>query len=144
MEAWQIWLLAGIAMLVSEIFVPGIVMGLAGVACFTGAIAAGLGLGLAWQLGICLLVLAIEVALLRPVVLRWLHDRRGEHTNLDAVIHAPGKVIEAIPGDSGFGQVKVGGEAWAAVSANGEAIAEGAKVKVLKIKGNKLVVEIPS
>lgn len=144
MELWQIWLLAGVVMLVSEIFVPGIVMGLAGVACFVGAIGAGLGVGLAWQLLACLVVLVLEVALLRPVVLRWLHDRRGDPTNLDAVLHSQGTVIEAIPGDGAYGQVKIGGEAWAAIPANGEAIVQGTKVKVLKIKGNKLVVEISS
>ena len=63
---------------------------------------------------------------------------KDEKTNLDRVIGMKGVVTEDIEKD-GIGEVKVDGKKWSAI-ADSE-ILKGNSVKILKIKGVKLVVE---
>ena len=62
-----------------------------------------------------------------------------EATNLDSVIGKIATVLKEVDSDSG--RVKVMGKDWAARSVDGNKIEEGSKVKVLEIKGVKLIVE---
>ena len=55
-------------------------------------------------------------------------------------IGAVGSVTEAIDG-SGEGRVRLEGQSWRALSADREAIAVGAQIRVVEVRGTALVVE---
>jgi len=62
------------------------------------------------------------------------------HTNIYALKSKKGRVLKEV-GPSKMGRVKIDGETWAARSAHGEVIEEGATVSVLRVRGAHLVVE---
>ena len=65
-------------------------------------------------------------------------DTNHEKTNLDRIIGTRGVVTEDIE-DLVIGEVLVDGKKWSAISS--KPIKKGAKVKIIKIDGVKLVVE---
>lgn len=67
---------------------------------------------------------------------------KKEHikTNADRYIGQTAIVTEDISNINAKGQVKVDNQIWSARSENGEDISAGARVKVLKIEGVKLIV----
>ena len=65
--------------------------------------------------------------------------KKSVPTNADALIGKVGIVTENIDNINFKGQVRVRGQAWTAVSLNGESINEGEEVEVLAIEGVKLI-----
>lgn len=67
--------------------------------------------------------------------------KNDTRTNLDAVIGADARVIERICNIDGKGAVKVMGKEWSARSVDDEIYDEGDIVRVIEIRGVKLIVE---
>ena len=68
---------------------------------------------------------------MRPFVLRYLHSHEdGRLSNADALIGREGLLIEPITEQSA-GYVRVDGDEWKAVSADGSDIEKGAMVRVV-------------
>lgn len=73
----------------------------------------------------------LSILFIRPPLVRLLHAKDTERpSNADALLGREGTVIEAIPED-GSGYVKIDGDAWRAVSKDGEAIKKDSRVKVV-------------
>jgi len=84
---------------------------------------------------------ALFVVLLRPIAVRYINQRRVA-TNADAVIGHEGVVIEEINGTLGKGQVKIMGQVWTAKSDSDDILPVDSLVKVLRIEGAKVIVEL--
>jgi membrane protein implicated in regulation of membrane protease activity len=111
--------------------------------CF-GALAAMLvsafNASIGWQIGVFLLISVILLGLTRPIVKKVLKVK-GEKTNADMVEGKEGIVLSEIDNTSLNGLVKVQGREWTAKNAvDNETIPVGARVKVLRIEGVKVVV----
>ena len=63
-----------------------------------------------------------------------------EKTNMDLIIGSTHRLLKAVSED-GAGEIKVNGVVWNVSSSNGQEIAEGEKVKIIEVKGNKLIAE---
>ena len=101
--------------------------------------AAMLGLQL-WAQLLIFLVSSVAVLIVgRPFLAKKLSVRR-ESTNADRVIGQQGLVLETIDNLRQMGRVSANGLDWTARSENGEVIPEGARVRVLRIDGVKLIV----
>ncbi|MBQ5995123.1 MAG: NfeD family protein [Clostridia bacterium] len=87
---------------------------------------------------ICVSVVCLLVT--RPLVKKFTKGKI-QSTNADRCIGQTAIVIKEINNSEASGQVKVGGNIWSAQSENGELIAEGEKVSVIKIEGVKLIVK---
>ncbi|NTW50240.1 MAG: NfeD family protein [Chlorobiales bacterium] len=139
---WHFWIIGGIILLILEIFTPGFVIGIFGFACFAGAVAAVLGLGLASQIvsfGITIAILFLGV---RPFVIKHLYNRdSGHQTNVSALIGQTGFVTEKIDRSANTGRIKIGGEEWRAATGNELTIEAGQKVVIRKVEGVTLFVE---
>lgn len=111
--------------------------------CF-GALAAmliaALDLSFSIQLGAFLVVSAVLLYFTRPIVYK-IFKLKTVKTNADMMIGKTAIVQETIDNDSGLGRVKVESMDWSARSADKESIDIGEKVSVLRIEGNKLIVE---
>jgi len=90
------------------------------------------------QIVVFFLITSIALILSRTFVKKVIKFEK-EATNLDSVIGKIATVLKEVDSDSG--RVKVMGKDWAARSVDGNKIEEGSKVKVLEIKGVKLIVE---
>lgn len=104
-----------------------------------GALAALVNLPLWAQIVCFLCVSLISMMIVRPIATRYL---RGNvvATNADRCIGAIGIVTQTIQQNE-WGEVKISGSLWHAVSIENDVIEEHVKVKVVAIEGAKLLVK---
>ena len=98
------------------------------------------------QILVFFVVSIVTLASLRPILRKYFTPKLHK-TNVDAVVGASGKVVEAIDNIQSAGRVKIGGMEWAARSSDGEAIPVGTIVAVDRIEGVKVFVskqEVPA
>lgn len=133
MQYYQIWLIVAIILVIVEICTAAF-----GSICFAigaafSALAAGLGLGLTWQIIIFVVVSLLTFIFLRPVAMRFLNRKSKDvKTNADALVGRKGIVSERIDAVQHTGRVAIDGDDWKAVSVDGSAIEKGAEVEIVK------------
>ena len=134
MDAYQIWLIVAIVLVILEILTAGF-----GVICFAigaafSALAAGLGASLTWQIIIFAVLSLLTFVFLRPVVIRFLEKRSKDvKTNADAIVGRKGIVSERIDLEKHTGRVAIDGDDWKAVSEDGSVIEKGTTVEIIKL-----------
>jgi membrane protein implicated in regulation of membrane protease activity len=134
MQAYQIWLIIAILLLIFEICSATF-----GAICFAigagfSALAAGLGANLTWQIVIFAVVSLLTFIFLRPVVMRFLERKSKDvKTNADALIGRKGVVSERIDAAQHTGRVAIDGDDWKAVSDDGSVIEKGTTVEIVKL-----------
>lgn len=109
------------------------------VGALVALIAAIAGASTAIQIGLFLVVSCALLALLWPLVKKYLNPSHVA-TNIDSIIGSQGLVTESIDNVTAQGQVKIGAMYWTARSTSGESIAAGTKIKVDTIEGVKVFV----
>lgn len=134
MEAYQIWLIAAIVLVIFEICSATF-----GAICFAigagfSALAAGLGAGVTWQIVIFAVVSLLTFIFLRPFMLKFM-DRKSKDvkTNAEAIIGRKGVVSERINAEQHTGRVAIDGDDWKAVSEDGSIIEKGSSVEIVKM-----------
>ena len=133
-----LWLIALIVFAVGE----AITVGLTSVWFAVGAlIAAGFGAALWLQVVVFLALSGVTLLLVRPLAKKFLTPRY-QATNADRVIGATALVTEEIDNLKGSGLVNISGQVWTARSAHDVVIQPGREVKVLRIEGVKVFVEL--
>lgn len=141
-----LWLVLLVAFLAAEAATVSMVSLWFAVSALVALLVALLG-GPGWLQGTLFLVIsAVLLALLRPIVRRYISPRITA-TNVDSVIGSTGLVTAAIDNVSAAGQVKLGAMEWTARSTSGQPIPVGTLVKVDKIEGVKAYVtpaELPA
>ena len=134
MQVYQIWLIAAIVLVILEIATAGF-----GVICFAigavfGAIAAGLGANVTWQIVLFAVVSLLTFIFLRPVVMKFLEKKSKDvKTNAEAIVGRKGIVSERIDAAQHTGRVAIDGDDWKAVSENGAVIEKGQMVEIVKL-----------
>ena len=136
-----IWLIALILLVLGEVLTVGLTFIWFAVGALGGLLAAVFGAELWLQIVIFLILSALTMALVRPLAARLLLPHR-EATNADRVIGQSAVVTQAIDNVEGKGMVKIAGQIWSARSEHDAPIPEGAEVKVLRIEGVKVFVEL--
>ena len=133
-----IWMAAALVFLIIELSMPTLIF-----LCFViGSLTAGVYASFQpdeyyWQIGICL---AVSLGLL-PLSRRFAHrisKAQPQDANVDRMIGHTAVVTKPIDPDTP-GQIKFEGEVWLANA--GEALAEGAKVKIVSVSGTRVRVE---
>ena len=134
MEAYLIWLIVAIALVIFEICSATF-----GAICFAigagfSALAAGLGAGVTWQIAIFAIVSLLTFIFLRPFMLKFM-DRKSKEvkTNAEAIIGRRGIVSERIDAEQHTGRVAIDGDDWKAVSEDGSIIEKGVSVEIVKM-----------
>lgn len=141
MTPWQYWLIAGFVCLAVEIFTPGFFMACLGIGCFIGALVAVAGGDLTLQAVAMVAGSGLAVALVRPLLSRFIAPRAVLATNVDALIGKSGRVVEGIDPHQAKGRVVVDGEDWWATSLDQSDIGVDERVRVIQVDGSRLVVE---
>ncbi|WP_223631588.1 NfeD family protein [Corallococcus sp. EGB] len=141
--AWQLWLIAAIALGVLEIKLSGFVTLWFAVGALMAALVAGAGLGLNSQLFAFTLVSAILFGASRTIFKNiFMRDAVHLKTGVEAMLGQEAVVTEALEDGPG-GTVRINGELWMARSLSGP-LPEGERVTVEQIEGLKLWVRRPS
>ena len=140
-----VWLVLMVVFLAAEAATVTMVSLWFAVSALVALLTALLG-GPVWlQCALFLVVSAVLLALLRPLVKRYIAPKITA-TNVDSVVGSTGLVTTAIDNVSAVGQVKLGAMEWTARSTDGAPIPVGTRVKVDRIEGVKAFVspaEVP-
>ena len=143
MDADLIWLIAGIVLILTEIFALTLVLGMVGVGALAAAAVAFAGLGAAAQLIAFATTSTALLVFVRPPVKRAL-DRGGttERTDPRVLTGASALVVERVSEDSG--RVRINGELWRARPYAGTGPVDvGRTVSVAAVEGATLLVYSP-
>ena len=136
MAVWHFWFLAGVGFMIWEVFTPGFVVGVIGLACLAGSLASYLGGGATVQVAVFGLMNLIGFIFIRPFFKKVFY-RTGERRKLgkEALMGRRARVMEEIDPRTGGGRVQVGGENWKAAGPTGQRIEAGRTVEVVGIEG---------
>ncbi|MBO9541630.1 NfeD family protein [bacterium] len=141
MTAWQLWAIGGLVLLIGEVFTPGFVLACFALGCGAAALLAALKAGAAVQTIAFAAVSFASLFLIRPLFSRVFPEGKAVKTNTDALIGKTGIVSQAPLDALGTWRAMVDGEDWSVVSLAESELAEGQKVKVIKVDGSRLIVE---
>lgn len=133
------WLIAMVLFGVLEAVTVGLTSIWFAVGALAALIAASLGAFALVQVIVFLVVSFVTLLLVRPLAQRYINDRK-EPTNADRVIGREAVVTQAIDNLKGEGQVNVSGAVWTARSQEEAPIPAGARVRILRIEGVKVIV----
>ena len=133
------WLIAMVLFGVLEAVTVGLTSIWFAVGALAALLAASLGAFALVQVIVFLVVSFVTLLLVRPLAQRYINDRK-EPTNADRVIGREAVVTQAIDNLKGEGQVNVSGAVWTARSQEEAPIPAGARVRVLRIEGVKVIV----
>lgn len=142
LSPWSIWMMIGIGFIIIEIFDPAFFFVSLGI----GAILTGLISAIPAVQGsipiqiLCFALLSFVAFLFMRKLGKKVLVNPGSDTNVYALKGKNGFVTKEIPAE-GKGYVKIGGEEWAAVEENQQAVELGVKVIVTGIDGNKVIVQ---
>lgn len=144
-ETWQIWVAAGMALMVLEVFVPGFVLACLGLGSFGGAVAAYFDFDFAWQMTASASTALIAFVFLRPIAIRW--GFRGDESvsGIDALPGLECIVTQSFDATTGLGRCKIDGDDWRAKltdKSQASLASEGNMVRIERVESNTLIVSI--
>lgn len=137
---WLLWFAVAVIFAIIEIIAVSFFMIWFGVGALAAMVVALLTNNFAIQVTVFIIVSVILLFSTRKFSSK-VTEGIGTPTTIDAVIGKIGVVTEEIPHLDNPGIVKLSGEMWSAVSADQEPIEKGTQVKVLEVRGVRLVVE---
>lgn len=138
---YALWIVLMVALIIIEASTASLVCIWFALGALAAAVSKLLGAELLNQIIVFVAVSAVTLFATKPIVKK-LRGKGKIATNADMVIGKTGIVTEEITNDKFAGKVKVAGQQWSAVTADGSEIPKNSKITVLKIEGVKLVVEI--
>lgn len=139
---WHIWMILGIGFVIVEIFDPAFFFISFGIGAILTSILSMLPFinnSIPLQVLSFALISFISFLFMRKLGKKIL-SHPGSETNVFALKGKQGFVTKEIPTD-GKGYVKIGGEEWVAVEENQQAVELDAKVTIIGIEGNKVIVK---
>ena len=140
-DVWLIlWLIAGVALVVAELFTTTFVLLMLAAGAFAAAGAAALGVGVVGQGLVFALVSGLALFGVRPALQRHLHNRAADsQLGVAAIEGTSCLVLEEI--DENPGLVKIDGELWRARPYDAtQVIPAGEHVRVVEVKGSTAMV----
>lgn len=140
--AWHIWIMIGIGFVIIEIFDPAFFFISLGIGAIITGLLSMLPI-LAGSVPVQILIFAV-CSFIAFLFMRKLGKKvlahPGEDTNVFALKGKNGFITKEIPPE-GKGYVKVGGEEWVAIEESNQSVELGAKITILGVDGNKLIVK---
>ena len=128
---WQLWTIIAIVCLILELMSGDFFIMCFAIGAGCSLLGALCGMNFTAQIIIFAICSALSLWLVRPAALKYFHKKDNERlSNADALIGQEGRVSQEISA-GGDGRVAINGDDWKAVSADGSAIAQGTKVRVV-------------
>ncbi|MBR5685016.1 MAG: NfeD family protein [Muribaculaceae bacterium] len=132
-NVWLIWVIISIICLILELSSGDFFILCFAIGSAVAAIVAALVPSVTVQIITFAVVSALSLLLVRPALIKKLHKPHRERlSNAEAMIGRKGRVTEDIEA-GGYGRVAVDGDDWKALSADGNAISKGTRVRIVKM-----------
>ncbi len=130
-----IWLVAGLALLILELFTTTFFLMWIGAAALVTALAA-LWVHATWAQWLIFAVVSTVLLLATRGLARSIHGRVTVPSNVDQIVGQIGVVLEAVDPDENTGRIRIGSDEWRARS---EArIPQGVRARVERVQGTTL------
>ncbi|MEG0314231.1 MAG: NfeD family protein [Erysipelotrichaceae bacterium] len=134
------WIIAAIGAIVLECATPLALVSIwFGIGAIFAAISAYLGITLYLQIFVFFVISLTSMAIIRPLATKYLRGNTVP-TNADRLINEQGLITKSIKEDC-WGEVKIKGVLWSAISVDQTDIEEGTHIRVIAIEGAKLIVK---
>lgn len=134
------WLIALAVFLIIEIITLGLTTIWFAGGAFAGFMASMAGLNIWLQFLLFIIVSFVLLYFTRPVVVKYFNKKR-EKTNIESLSGKIARVLETIDNLNNTGSVDLNGQVWTArTQEDNRVISVGTQVKVVEIKGVKLIV----
>lgn len=138
---WIIWLGVFVISLIVEALTPELLsvwFGLGAIVALILSLIEGVA---RWIELIVFIVISVATMLtIRPIINKFV-KKNEVASNIDEIIHKKGKMVKSCD-ELNYGEVKINGVTWTALSADNEQeIEEGSLVEVVSVEGNKLLVK---
>ncbi len=143
MSIWLVWMIIAAVFIVGEVFTAGFFLLWFGVGAAAAGALALIGFGPFWQWAVFAIVSGVLAAVSRKFAERFT-DKQPSGIGADRFIGQAGVVLEEIDNIKNTGRVRVQQDQWRANSDTGEVIPAGRTVKVTRLEGTRVVVEISS
>jgi membrane protein implicated in regulation of membrane protease activity len=137
---WHWWAGVAIVLFIAEIFVPGFLLFCVGIGCVGGSLAAGIGLGMEWQLVAFSAFALTSFFTVRPILMKRMWKGADIRTNVDALIGQRGRVTQDFEPGLRLGRVAVGGDDWRAECTTERALRVGDIVEIIRVESNTVIV----
>lgn len=135
MEPWIIWLIVAAVLLVVELITGFIASFCLAVGALLASVCGMAGLGIEAQLIAMVAGVVLSFIFLVPLVNRIRKGRKARredyNSNMNALIGRESVVEREILAAGGLGRMRIDGDSWQIRSADGEAIDQGRRVKVV-------------
>lgn len=138
---YALWIGLMVVFIVIEMSTASLVCIWFAVGALAAAVSKIFGISFFAQLVIFVAASALALIVTKPLVKK-IKAKGKTATNADMLIGKNGIVTEEITNDKFAGKVKVAGQEWSAVTADGSEIPKNSKILVKEISGVKLVVEV--
>ena len=137
---WLIWLIIAGICLIGEIITVGFLIFWLAIGALLAMIVSLFTSNIMIQTAVFVISSIILIFSTKPLVKRFAKGNPNVKTNVYSIIGSTGIVIEDIDSVNGTGQIKVSGETWSAIGENDINIPKGTEVKILEVKGVKVIV----
>lgn len=137
---WQIWLIIAGLCLIAEIITVGFLIFWFAIGALIAMIVSFFTNNIIIQTAVFVISSTILIFATKPLVKKFSIKIPNMKTNVNSIINKTGIVIEEIDSIHSKGQVKVDGELWSAIGENDINIPKDTEVKILEVKGVKLIV----
>jgi membrane protein implicated in regulation of membrane protease activity len=129
-----LWIVAGIALAIAEMFTASFVLIMFAAGAFAAALSAALGAPLAAQGLVFAVVSVLALVAVRPALRGRLAQADDAVTSVGEITGSEGVVLERVDADHGV--IKIDGEVWRARALDHLQVMEpGERVRVVEIKG---------
>lgn len=135
-----IWSLSAIIFLFYELTTLNLVSIWFTIGSIFSLLAAALGLEYYWQLLIFAGTSLLMLIALKPLVYKFIKKTQNDKTNIDLLIGEEIKVLKIIDNDNLIAEAKLDGKIWTIIKKNNEPLLVNEKLKVIDVKGVKLIV----
>ena len=137
---FQFWLMAFIILVVMEFLTMGLTTIWFAIGALTDFFASLFGASFWIQIILFLVVSLVVLVVYRPLAVKYVNSKRTK-TNVDDLVGKEAKVTEKIDNLNQTGRVVLNGMDWSARTTIGGTIDVDTIVKVIEVKGVKLIVE---
>ena len=141
-ESWRwIWLAVAAVFAIGELSTAGTFFLLPfAIGAAVAAVLAFAGVSVAIGLVVFIIVSLVSLAALRKLAHRLDRNEPTEGIGSKRLIGQPARVVEPIDGANDLGTVRVDREEWRAESGDGSAIPLNTQVKIVEVRGTRVVV----
>lgn len=141
MDAWHLWVIAALLLVVAEMFNGDFWLVCLGLGALLAAAVSLVIPGIVPGILVFSAGSLLSLWMVRPALLRRFHDMPRLRTGVEALLGRSGIVTEAIEPATGRGRVVVAGEDWRGASLTEQALPVGTKISVVQVDGTLLIVE---